>query len=314
MFNKLNDLDRMLATKRSPPATSKTPQSAVSSIDPAPPPQAQVQTPSPEGQSVGPYGMDVRSEQDEWYAGHEYDAEEAKEALLRPNWVWMDVPMKPGPIDAKRGTPTLIDESQFVRQHLSAEAAHVRAWANNEGMVKGLSVPFVMRHVVDGDLDLTRDLFVEHPRAVDFIPEVGPCGWTSLHMAAFFGHADLVDLLIKMEDKVEFQMLQTQSGHTAMQIALWFGRHACAKHLAAACKNVDTRGNTALHAAQEFGGPAVAFLLERGVDPMQKNKCGHTVNLVTFLAAPSSLAFTMPPSSGSYAPDLNPYFILILIQ
>lgn len=107
---------------------------------------------------------------------------------------------------------------------------------------------------------------------------VDPVGRTALHLAAWFGHNDIVKLLLAKGSKPD---VLDNSGRTALHLAAWFGNVPALQELIGkgAPLNVqDKSGNTALHlACQNNHKEVVTILLNAGANTKLKNILGLTI-------------------------------------
>jgi ankyrin repeat protein len=131
-----------------------------------------------------------------------------------------------------------------------------------------------------GETDRVRDLLAAEPGLASAYDSTGG---TPLHLAAFMGRQDAVELLVVHGADVN-AFRQHASGpiprNAALHAALAGGKHDVARYLVAHGADVnavDSEGFTALHHAA-FGGNAdmVAFLLGRGARGDGRNKAGQT--------------------------------------
>jgi ankyrin repeat protein len=95
-------------------------------------------------------------------------------------------------------------------------------------------------------------------------------GWTPLHLASFFGHAQAVELLL--DKGADLRAISRNSlKNTPLHAAIAGNHPAIALRLIARGADVhaaDAGGHTPLHIAAENGsGAVVKALLERGADP-----------------------------------------------
>ena len=104
-------------------------------------------------------------------------------------------------------------------------------------------------------------------------------GWSPLHLAAHFGHADVVSLLLHNNAPVDLRSAN-QMANTALPAALAGRRADVVPILLDAGADVNARqhgGWTALHAAAANGdGALVELLLSRGADAAIANDAGVT--------------------------------------
>jgi ankyrin repeat protein len=104
-------------------------------------------------------------------------------------------------------------------------------------------------------------------------------GWSPLHLAAHYGHADIVSLLLHNNAPVDLRSAN-QMANTALHAALAGRRAEVVPILLDAGADVNARqhgGWTALHAAAANGDRALVELLQsRGADAMAANDAGVT--------------------------------------
>jgi ankyrin repeat protein len=104
-------------------------------------------------------------------------------------------------------------------------------------------------------------------------------GWSPLHLAAHYGHADVVSLLLHNNAPVDLRSAN-QMANTALHAALAGRRANVVPVLLDAGADVNARqhgGWTALHAAAANGDRAlVELLLSRGADAAIANDAGVT--------------------------------------
>jgi ankyrin repeat protein len=104
-------------------------------------------------------------------------------------------------------------------------------------------------------------------------------GWSPLHLAAHYGHADLVTLLLHNNAPVDLRSTN-QMANTSLHAALAGRRADVARILLDAGADVNATqhgGWTALHAAAANGDRAlVELLLSKGADATTANDSGET--------------------------------------
>ena len=104
-------------------------------------------------------------------------------------------------------------------------------------------------------------------------------GWSPLHLAAHYGHPDVVTLLLHNNAPVDLRSTN-QMANTALHAALAGRRAEVVPILLDAGADVNARqhgGWTALHAAAANGDRAlVELLLSRGADAAEANDAGVT--------------------------------------
>jgi ankyrin repeat protein len=128
-----------------------------------------------------------------------------------------------------------------------------------------------------GDAPRLRELLRTDPSAVHgFAPD----GWTPLHLAAFFGRGDAVDVLLAAGADVR-AVSRNHEGNMPLHAAL-AGRGVGRISTALLARGADVRatdagGHTALHhAAFRDDAGLVNTLLAHGADPAAKNRQGQT--------------------------------------
>lgn len=119
-----------------------------------------------------------------------------------------------------------------------------------------------------GEADRVRAILAQDPEAVRTL---SPDGFTPLHLAAFFGRVETVDVLLRHEAPVETYAEASFAPVTPLGSAAAAGMIDVARILLDAGADVNARGRdggfTALHAAAQGGNVALAeLLLERGAD------------------------------------------------
>lgn len=123
--------------------------------------------------------------------------------------------------------------------------------------------------------DLLRELR-QRPSALD---SLSSDGWTPLHLAAFFGHAEAVRQLIAAGAKVN-ERSQNPMSNLPLHAAMVAGDVDVVKALLEAGAEVNAKqhaGYTALQAAAARGNlPVVELLLKHGADPAMVNDDGNT--------------------------------------
>lgn len=126
-----------------------------------------------------------------------------------------------------------------------------------------------------GDVARVGALLAESPEAIE---SYSHDGWTPLHLAAFFGHTELVSDLLRRGASVDplgRNFMANRPVHAALASRRW----EAAKLLLAAGAEInrpDGHGWTPLLLTANNGGAEmVAYLLERGADPRVKNGKGQ---------------------------------------
>jgi uncharacterized protein len=127
-----------------------------------------------------------------------------------------------------------------------------------------------------GDLARVRELLEGDPM---HIHAVSDDGWTPLHLAAFFGHAPVVDLLLEHGPDLA-AVSKNGMSVTPLQSALANQHEAVAEALMDHGADVNggaDRNWSPLHYAAHYDLPDTARrLLERGADPASVNNDGKT--------------------------------------
>ncbi len=104
-------------------------------------------------------------------------------------------------------------------------------------------------------------------------------GYTPLHLAAFFGHAEVAELLLHRGAEIDVPA-QHPMKVTPLHSAAAAKRFEVAKLLVETGADVDARqagGWTPLHSAAQNGDAELArLLLDRGADPLAENDEGRT--------------------------------------
>ncbi len=127
-----------------------------------------------------------------------------------------------------------------------------------------------------GDLDRVRELLDDDG---SLVTAYSPDGWTALHLAAFFGHPSVVDLLIDRGAGID--MLSTNMGNTALQAATAGGQTSAVKRLVDRGADLDYAtvqgGHTALHGAANAGNEDIAkLLIDSGADLSARTDDGQS--------------------------------------
>jgi ankyrin repeat protein len=170
------------------------------------------------------------------------------------------------------------DPSLAAIRHSSGSS--LLAWAYYVG--KPQAVPLIRRHVPE--LDPYDAIIVDDMEAVRAHLAAGwdgnalaPDGFTPLGLAAFFGRAEIFDLLLPLADDLDAQAQNSQQV-AAIHAATATRNAAMVERLLRAGARPDlpqARGFTALHVAAQHGDtPIVALLLLFGADPRLKNAKG----------------------------------------
>jgi ankyrin repeat protein len=127
-----------------------------------------------------------------------------------------------------------------------------------------------------GDGERVRELLNGKP---ELIRAFSPDGFTPLHLAAFFGHADVASDLVRRGADLR-AVARNAMAVTPLHSAAAAGRSEVAKILVDAGAPVNDRqagGWTPLHSAAQNGDTElVGLLLARGADPSVSNDAGKT--------------------------------------
>jgi len=136
--------------------------------------------------------------------------------------------------------------------------------------------PTIFEAAAMGQLDRVRELLLLEP---GFVDQWSPDGFSALHLAAFFGHADVAQLLIERGadvDAVARNPLSVQAIHSAA-----VGNHVGVVRVLLehdADPNARQEGGfTAIHAAAQNGNDELyRLLVERGADEAAATDDGRT--------------------------------------
>lgn len=127
-----------------------------------------------------------------------------------------------------------------------------------------------------GDAVRVRQCLDADPRAVG---SYSPDGWTPLHLAAYFGHREVAELLLARGADLAAPS-RNRMANTPLHAALAGRRCDVARLLIEAGADVnvpDGAGWTPLHHAAHGGAAdVVALLLDRGADPGARSETGQT--------------------------------------
>ena len=129
-----------------------------------------------------------------------------------------------------------------------------------------------------GETERVRQLLRDDPGAV---AGFSPDGFTPLHLAAFFGHPDAVDVLLEHGARVDVYAEASFAPVAPLGSAAAAGSTEAARLLLDAGADVNTRGReggfTPLHSAAQSGtDDLVRLLLERGADRDARTNDGRT--------------------------------------
>jgi uncharacterized protein len=186
------------------------------------------------------------------------------------------------------------DDVERVRRILAAEpsraasrdaqgvSALLRArYRGNRALVEAIRPSVgdldVFESAVFGDIARLRSLLVERQ---DVVRERSGDGFTLVHLAAFFGQLDAVELLLASGAETDGRGTGWMTG-TPLHSAASSGNVAIVRTLLAAGADPTARqsgGGTALHAAAQNGDPQMAeMLLAAGADPAAVTDDGRSV-------------------------------------
>ena len=141
---------------------------------------------------------------------------------------------------------------------------------------------------------------------VDGEPELArawsPDGFTPLHLAAFFGHADAVELLLERGADVNALARNAELQVAPLHSAASGGHAEIVKMLVEQGADVNARqgrGFTALQSAAQNGDDeSVDLLLERGADPTARNDDGKSAADLARAAGHDELAVDLESRQG----------------
>jgi len=127
-----------------------------------------------------------------------------------------------------------------------------------------------------GEIERVERLVADDPASIN---THSPDGWTPLHLAAFFGHAKIVELLLGEHADVAARS-RNSNGNTALHAAL-ASNHAFAAGLllgaGADVNATDAEGWRPLHiAAANNNLDSMASLVAQGADVAAANRAGQT--------------------------------------
>jgi len=123
--------------------------------------------------------------------------------------------------------------------------------------------------VAMNDIDRVKKLIDENPSSVN---SLSPDGWTALHLAAFFGHRELVNLLLGKGATIDAPSRSSASyGNSPLQAAIAMSHYEVVKLLIERGANVNfvqqPGGLTPLHiAASRNDVNIVRLLIDNGAD------------------------------------------------
>ena len=133
----------------------------------------------------------------------------------------------------------------------------------------------VFEAAIVGRDDRVSELIAERPELAD---AEGPDGYTALHLAAFFGHPSIVDVLLDSGAGADHAVAR-QGNRTPLHSAVAARNREAAASLLAAGSRVDARqeqGFTPLQAAAQNGDDAlVDLLVASGADPTLTDDAGR---------------------------------------
>jgi uncharacterized protein len=185
-----------------------------------------------------------------------------------------------GDVDAVRA---LLDEQPWLAAERDDEGVSplLRArYRMDKGMVEAVRTHVDRLNVFEaatfGDLDRLTELLAEAP---DLVDAMSGDGFTPLHLAAFFGQADAVRLLLARGATVDRNGTGWMTG-TPLHAAA-SGSHAGVVRMlldaGADPNNRQRHGYTPLHSAAANGDlESIELLLEAGADPSSTNDDGET--------------------------------------
>ncbi len=117
--------------------------------------------------------------------------------------------------------------------------------------------------VAMNDIDRVKKMIDENPSSVN---SFSPDGWTSLHLAAFFGHREIINLFLDNGATIDVPSKSSASyGNSPLQAAIAMSRYEIVKLLLDRGANVNfvqqPGGNTPLHIAASRNDVSIVRLL-----------------------------------------------------
>ncbi len=127
-----------------------------------------------------------------------------------------------------------------------------------------------------GELRTMKQISQQHP---EYLQATSSDGWTALHLAAFFGHAEIVRWLLENDVAVDARSANPMN-NTALHAAQVSNHVDVARALLEHGASVNEKqhgGFTALHSAASNGcEPMVELLLEHGANPSLRDDAGKS--------------------------------------
>ncbi len=173
-------------------------------------------------------------------------------------------------------SPRLVDARGVDGQSVILTAVYHRQKAVIDLLVARGATLTLAEASAAGEFDRVVRLLAGSPEAVN---EYGTDGWTPLHLAAFFGHSQVAELLLAHGADVA-AVSRNANANTPLHAALAANRQLIAGLLAGAGADVNARdggGNRPLHiAAANNSFDAMATLIAQGADVAATNGSGLT--------------------------------------